>query len=90
MQDSVIHALEMLLDFRKAKKYSASGWCFLTLCENLATCRVHGSRFIHRRHDEIRDLLAAAMSDVAYDVSTDPAPAPLTGEVLPPSANLAA
>ena len=26
--------------------------------------------FIHRRHDEIRDLLAAAINDVAYNVST--------------------
>jgi hypothetical protein len=43
--------------------------------------------FIHRRHDEIRDLLATAIDDVAYDVSTEPALAPLTGEVLSPSAN---
>ena len=45
--------------------------------------------FIHRRHDEIRDLLAAAIDEVAYDVSTEPAFAPLTGEVLPPSTNSA-
>ncbi|XP_028417275.1 uncharacterized protein LOC114541674 [Dendronephthya gigantea] len=45
--------------------------------------------FIHRRHNEIRDLLAAAIDDVAYDVSIEPALAPLTGEVLPSSANSA-
>ena len=47
------------------------------------SCRV----FIHRRHDEIRDLLAAVLKEVSYDVSSEPALAPLTGEVFPSSAN---
>ena len=34
-------------------------------------------------------MLAAAIDEVAYDVSTEPAFAPLTGEVLPPSTNSA-
>lgn len=45
--------------------------------------------FVHRRHDEIRDLLATAIDEVANDVSTEPAVTPLTGEQLPPSANSA-
>ena len=43
--------------------------------------------FIHKRHDQIRDLLAVAINEVAYDVSTEPALFPLTGEDLPRSAN---
>ena len=43
--------------------------------------------FIHQRHDQIRDLLAVAINDVAYDVSTEPAFVPLTGEELPCSTN---
>ena len=46
---SVIHALEMLLDFRKAKNHSPSGSCFFTLSESLATSRVHGSRYPARK-----------------------------------------
>ena len=45
--------------------------------------------FIHRRHHEVRDLLAAAIDEVTYDVSTEPALAPLSGETLLPSANSA-
>ena len=45
--------------------------------------------FIHRRHDEIRDLLAATIDEVSHDVSTEPALTPLSGEILPPSANKA-
>ena len=45
--------------------------------------------FIHCRHDEIRDLLTVALDEVAYDVTTEPALAPLSGEVLPLSANSA-
>ena len=43
--------------------------------------------FIHRRHDGIRDICAKILDDVAYDVRTEPPLQPLTGEVLPPSAN---
>jgi hypothetical protein len=45
--------------------------------------------FIHRRHDEIRDLLAATIDEVAYDVSIEPPLTPLSGEILPSSANTA-
>ncbi|CAB4036299.1 Hypothetical predicted protein [Paramuricea clavata] len=45
--------------------------------------------FTDDMHDEIRDLLATVINEVAYDVSTEPALTPLTGEVLPPSANSA-
>jgi hypothetical protein len=38
---------------------------------------------------EVRDLLAVAIDEVTYDVSTEPALAPLSGETLPPSANSA-
>ena len=43
--------------------------------------------FIHRRHDGIRDVIAKILDDVAYDVRTEPPLQPLTGEVLPQSAN---
>ncbi len=45
--------------------------------------------FIHRCHDEIRDLLAATINEVAYDVSIEPLLTPLSGEILPSSANTA-
>lgn len=44
---------------------------------------------IHRRHDEVGDLLAATIHEVAYDVSTEPALAQLSGELLPSSTNSA-
>ncbi|CAB4003893.1 Hypothetical predicted protein [Paramuricea clavata] len=53
----------------------------------LRVWKIIHSGFVHRRHDEIRDLLATVIDEVAYDVSTEPALTPLTGEVLPPSAN---
>ena len=70
---------------KRLPSYCACGKPFTV--DHALSCLKGG--FIHRRHDEIRDLLAAAISDVAYDVSTEPALAPLTGEVLPPSANSA-
>ena len=42
---------------------------------------------IHQRHDQIRDLLAVAINDVVYNVSTEPVLVPLTGEELPRSTN---
>ena len=36
--------------------------------------------FVHSRHDEIRDLEAALLSQVCKDVATDPALQPVTGE----------
>ena len=45
--------------------------------------------FIHQRHDEVCDLLAAAIDNVPYDISIEPTLAPLTGEVLSSSANSA-
>ena len=45
--------------------------------------------FIPRRHDEIRDLLAAVLKEVSYDVSSEPALVLLTGEVFACSTNSA-
>ena len=70
---------------KRLPTYCACGKSFTV--DHALSCLKGG--FIHRRHDEIRDLLAAAIDEVAYDVSTEPALAPLTGEVLPPSANSA-
>ena len=39
----------------------------------------------HQRPNQICDLLAVAINEVAYDVSTEPALFPLTGEDLPHS-----
>ena len=38
--------------------------------------------FIHKRHDGIRDVIAKIVNEVAYDVQTEPALQPLTGENL--------
>ena len=46
------------------------------------------SGFIHRRHNEIRDLFARLLDDVCNDVSIEPTLTPLTGEMLPTSSNL--
>jgi hypothetical protein len=43
--------------------------------------------FIHKRHDGIKDIVAKMLDSVAYDVQIEPALQPLTGEVLPRSAN---
>ena len=43
--------------------------------------------YVHRRHDRIRDLFARAMDDVFKGVRIEPPLQPLTGEILPPSAN---
>ena len=43
--------------------------------------------FIHKRHDGVKDIIAKILDDVAYDVQTEPPLQPLTGEVLPNSAN---
>ena len=53
-------------------------------CAN--TCAKGG--FIKRRHDQLRDLVAALVDDVAYDVSVEPPLQPITGESLPSSANI--
>ena len=45
VQDSVIHALGMLLDFGKRINTLACGSCYFTLSENFATFRVYGSRY---------------------------------------------
>ena len=42
VQDSAIHALGMLLDFRKALKYIRLGLVYFYVSENRATSRVHG------------------------------------------------
>ena len=43
--------------------------------------------FIHKRHDGVRDVIAKVLNEVAYDVETEPALQPLTGENLPQSTN---
>ena len=43
--------------------------------------------FIHRRHDNVRDVVAQIIDGVSYDVQTEPPLQPLTGEELHPSAN---
>ena len=48
-------------------------------------CRFGG--FTHRRHDQIRDMLAEMVDGVAYDVQIEPPLQQLTGEELRDSAN---
>ena len=43
--------------------------------------------FIHRRHDDVRDLFATLLKDVCHDVEVEPHLETLTGEVLSNSAN---
>ena len=43
--------------------------------------------FVHRRHDDLRDLLASLLKDVCHDVEVDPQLQPLTGDVLISSAS---
>ena len=43
--------------------------------------------FIHKRHDKIRDTIAKFLDEVCHDVRIEPPLQPLSGEVLPPSAN---
>ena len=49
------------------------------------TCSKGG--FIHRRHDQLRDLLAELMDEVAHDVRIEPDLQPLSGETLRATAN---
>lgn len=44
--------------------------------------------FLHKRHDGIRDILAQAMKDVAYDVCIEPPLQELSGEDLSGNANV--
>ena len=43
--------------------------------------------FVHRRHDEIRDIFAKLLEEVSNEVSIEPPLQPLTGEQLPSAAN---
>ena len=45
--------------------------------------------FIHRCHDELRDIMANLLDEVAYDVRVEPPLTPLTGEGLPSGSNIA-
>ena len=45
--------------------------------------------FVHRLHDDVRDLLAYLLKDVCYDVQVEQQLETLTGEVLPGSTNTA-
>jgi len=44
-------------------------------------------RFVHRGHDDVRDLFESLLKDVCHDVEVEPHLQPLTGEVLISSAN---
>ena len=46
-------------------------------------------RFIHRRHDELQDIVANLLDEVAYAVRVEPPLTPLTGEGLPSGSNIA-
>ena len=48
-------------------------------------CR-HGG-FQIQRHNKVRDLIAALLQEVCVNVTTEPRLQPITGEILPPSAN---
>ena len=43
--------------------------------------------FVHRRHNEIRDIIAKLLADVSTEVQTESILQPLTGEELKRSAN---
>ena len=45
--------------------------------------------FFHRRHDELWDIVANLLDEVAYDVRVKPSLTPLTGEGLPSGSNIA-
>ena len=51
-----------------------------------AMTRMKGG-FVHRRHDEVRDLFASLLKDVCHDVEVEPHLQTLRGEVLTSSAN---
>ena len=71
---------------KRQPSYCACGKSFTI--DHAMSCLKGG--FIHQRHDQSRDLLAVAINEVAYDVSTEvtePTLFPLTGEDLPRSAN---
>ena len=53
--------------------------------DHAMSCMKEG--YVHKRHDRIRDLFAKVMDDVAQGVRTEPPLTPLTGEILPISAN---
>ena len=48
--------------------------------DHAMNCKTGG--FVHRRHDNIRDLLGEFVDGIAYDVRIEPPLQPLTGEVL--------
>ena len=46
-------------------------------------------RYIHQRHDEVRDILAKISKEISNDVETEPHLQPLTGEHISNSSNCA-
>jgi hypothetical protein len=78
----VIHKLEFFeaiylccwWELKLLPTHSACGNVFTV---NHALSSLKGG-FIHRRHDEVRDILAAAIDEVTYNLSTEPALAPLS------------
>ena len=53
--------------------------------DHAMSCMKNG--FVHRRHDDVRDLFASLLKDICHDVEVEPHLQPLTGEVLISSAN---
>ncbi len=45
-------------------------------------------RYIHHRHNEIRDLFIKLAEEISNDVECEPQLQPLSGEQLPPSTNI--
>ena len=44
--------------------------------------------YIHRRHDELRNLIAKLLEEIAHDVSVEPQLAEVTGENFPRGSNI--
>ena len=53
--------------------------------DHAMTCLKGG--FIHRRHDDLRDLLAKSLKEVFSETATEPRLQPLTGEQFAASSN---
>ena len=53
--------------------------------DHAMTCLKGG--FIHRRHDNIRDIVGELLNEVSYDVKIEPPLQPLSGEDLSPQTN---
>ena len=66
----------LLTDCGRGKKF--------TVDHGLSCCK---GEYIHRRHDEVRDLFAKLLSEMVHDVSIEPNLTPLTGKIIPSDSN---